>query len=261
MTFDWLRGRPESRGVTIAVWVNVVLLVFALAAMPFDHRLILGINPWIKPLKFDVSAIIFLETMAWMIARLNRARRTRVAIGWGIGLAMIVENTVISLQSLRGVPSHMNYTSLLNGALFGVMGLWILINTIFVAILFALYCTPKTGLAPGLVWGIRLGLFVLLVGSVEGVAMVMNNGHTVGAPDSGAGLPLLNWSLQHGDLRIPHFFALHALQALPFAGWLVARTNARAVIQVVTMVAIFAGYMAALWWLFAQAMAGRPPIS
>ena len=42
-----------------------------------------------------------------------------------------------------------------------------------------------------------------------------SGGHTIGAPDGTPGLPLVNWSRTHGDLRIPHFFGLHGLQAIP----------------------------------------------
>jgi hypothetical protein len=238
----------------------VGLLVFGLAALPFDKRTILGLNPWIKPLKFDVSALIYLATIAVLLELLPDRTSGRRAIGWIVGLSLIFEDGIISLQSLRGVRSHMNFATREDALLFAAMGVLILINTIAVAWLTALYFKAQAHLAPALLWGVRLGLLVFLAGSAEGVAIVWHMGHTVGAADGGAGLPFLNWSRDHGDLRVPHFLALHALQLLPLMGWAVGRTGWRRGLQVATVSALFTAYAVAVWVLFREAMAGRPLI-
>jgi len=265
-TFNsWLNtlrtAMQASPGIAAGVWWNVALLAGSGAVLPFDQRRILGLNPWIKPIKFEISVIVFLLTVGLMLWALGDAAewsRSRLWLGWGFGVAMIMENSVIALQSARGVRSHMNYDTPLDGALFAVMGLFILLNTVLAGWLLALWCGTDNGLPPAVVWGIRLGLLMLLAGSIEGVRMVMHGSHTVGAADGGPGMPFVNWSTRYGDLRIAHFFALHALQIFPLAGMALARTNLRSAVQVSTLFGLVVVYGGAVWWLFAAAMRGLP---
>jgi hypothetical protein len=251
----------QSPGLMWSVWWHVGLLVLGLAAMPFDGRKILGLNPWVKPVKFDVSVMIFLVTIAVLLWALGDGwDRSKMWIGWGVGIAMIFEESVISLQALRGVRSHMNYDSPLNGGLFGVMGVAILISSLLMAWLLVVWFRTDGGLPPAVVWGIRLGLVMLLLASIEGVRMVAHGGHTVGAEDGTAGLAFVNWSTKYGDMRVAHFFALHALQIFPLVGLALASTKLRTGLQTSGVFAFAVAYLAAVWWLFAEAMRGVPLI-
>ncbi len=248
----------ENAGLRIAILFHLVLLAGALAALPFDHRTILGLNPWIKPIKFDLSVLIYLITAGALLAGLGRFARRRAAIGWGIAVAMVVEDTIISAQSLRGVRSHMNFATVRDAVAFAVMGLFIALNTVLLGWLLALYCAGRTRWPAAVAWGVRLGLGVMIAGGLEGMLMVAHGGHTVGAADGGAGLPFVNWSVSHGDLRAPHFLALHALQAMPLLGWATTKTSLPARGQLAATVALSTLYCAVVWWLFQAAMAGRP---
>ena len=102
---------------------------------------------------------------------------------------------------------------------------------------------------------------MLLLGSLEGVWLVFHGAHTVGAADGGAGLPFLNWSRGHGDLRVAHFFALHALQLLWGTGWLLGRSRLPTRAATVAMMAGALVYAGGVCLLFAQAMAGHAVIA
>jgi hypothetical protein len=258
---EWLSSLGPNRGIVLGVWWNVALLALSVAALPFDHRRILGLNPWVKPIKFEISVIIFLMTMAALLAALGRLGdrpRARRRLAWGFGVAMIVENTIIAMQSLRGVRSHMNIATPFDGAAFGVMGLFIAFNTVLVAVLLLLYLRTRTGLPTAVTWGIGLGLAMLLAGSLEGGFMIVRYwGHTVGGKDGGPGLAFVNWSTQHGDLRVAHFFALHALQAFVLAGWAMGKTPLKAWAQTAATVAFAVVYSGIVWELFEQAVRGE----
>jgi hypothetical protein len=153
----------------------------------------------------------------------------------------------------------MNYTSVFNALSFATMGVFIAINTVALAVLLVLYLRTHTGLSQPLSWAIILGLVLILAGSFEGVLMITHfNAHTVGADDGGAGLPFVNWSTSHGDLRVAHFFALHALQAFIVVGWLLSRAPISTSLQTAAVVVLALTYSAFVWLLFQQAIRGEP---
>jgi hypothetical protein len=91
--------------------------------------------------------------------------------------------------------------------------------------------------------------------------MPVAGAHTVGAADGGAGLPGVGWSREHGDLRIPHFVGLHAIQALPLIALAIGRLTSverRRVRLVLVGAGSYVGLFAILLW---QALRGQPLIA
>ncbi|HEX8329691.1 MAG TPA: hypothetical protein VF629_19295 [Hymenobacter sp.] len=238
-------------------WLNVGLAVLALALLPLDQRLVTGALVWVKPLKFALSVIAFTWTLAWLLADLPPAAQRSVRrLSWGVALSMVVEQVAIFLQAARGTTSHYNVRSAFDGALFGLMGVFILVNTLMTVWALYLVWRHRPHGPAGYVWGVRLGVLLFLVGSVLGGLMIRLNQHTVGAPDGGPGLPGLGWSTRAGDLRTAHFLGMHALQVVPLLGWVLAQwVPRRAVLLTWVGAAIYA---LAVGGLFALAMAGRP---
>ena len=238
-------------------WLNVALAGLALVLLPIDQRHVTGALVWLKPLKFALSVIAFAWTLGWLLADLPAAAQRSVQrLSGGVAGSMLVEQAVIFTQAARGTASHYNDSSALNDLLFGLMGVFILVNTLMTVWALYLAWRGKPHGPAGYVWGLRLGLLVFLVGSVLGGFMIQQHQHTVGAPDGGPGLPGLGWSTRAGDLRAAHFLGMHALQALPLLGWMLSRGLPQQAAGLTWAgAALYAGAVAAL---FGLALAGRP---
>jgi len=251
----------QKQPALVTTGLGFILLFFVLAVISiFDATQILGINRWIKPMKFASSIGIFLLTVAVFLSFVRGYESSKLIVAWTMILTMIGEMIVIVLQAARGTTSHFNTATGLDGALFGLMGTLIALNTLAAIYLLFLYFVAEINLPAPIVWGVRLGMILFLMASVEGGVMLSQSSHSVGAADGGAGLPFVNWSNEAGDLRVAHFIGLHAMQILPVAAlafvWLqdyFRQLNPTILTFVLALV-----YFAAFNFLFLQAMRGQP---
>jgi hypothetical protein len=259
---SWFVGEAYRRDALLArvAVINLALALVLVLLLPLDTRLVTGINPWIKPLKFALSIALYAFTVAWYMGEVRKGGVLRSTVRWGIAAAMMIEIACIAMQAARGTTSHFNVATVFDASVFRLMGTMIVLNTLFGVGLLWLLRGPVAAPRAAYIWGLRLGLVLFLLASVEAFAMIAQNAHTVGMPDGGPGLPFLNWSTSAGDLRIAHFLGLHSLQIFPIAGYALDQWRPHWVAGArVTTMGIFALiWLALMVGLFLQAMAGRP---
>lgn len=262
----WLAAiDAEGRRRQPVLWGAAVFLLLmippTLVALLLDGRTVNDINVWIKPLKFEVSLALYLGTLAWFweylapTARESRGLRTFAVVSVTL---IAFEIAYIALQSARGVGSHFNEATPVEGIVFTLMGIAALVFTAFAAVLgVAIARLPRSDLSPAFRLAVVLGLILTTVlGGAAGIAIAANGGHWVGAAATDAGgLPIFGWTRQGGDLRVAHFFGLHALQVLPVAGWLIARRRPEST-GLVWIVA--GGFVLLTAYTLIEALAGRP---
>jgi hypothetical protein len=254
----------RNRVLALTGWLMLAATLVMLCIAPFDSRKITGINPWIKPLKFTISITIFVWTLGWFLAYLSNRPRVVRFISWGIAVVFVVEMFCIIVQAARGTTSHYNIKTPFDAAIFSTMGFLIVVTSLLVALTLVLFFgRTSTKLPLAYLWGIRLGLLLFLLASLEGMMMISQFAHTVGQPDGGPGLPIVNWSTRAGDLRVAHFLGFHALQILPLTGYALSRWRAQLPVrrQIVYLFITALLYAAVGFFVFQQALGGRPLIS
>ena len=248
----------QSRSLTATAFLMLIAFALSLIGLALDPRLVTGMPVWLKPAKFAISTAIFTASIAWLFRYLPAFPRTKRFIGPSLSAILILEVAIIDLQAARGTTSHFNISTPANAILYAIMGtaiaiLWFL----SVWLLIALFRQPMPDRAWA--WTLRLAMLITVLGAASGGLMTAQQqrqttagAHTVGAPDGGPGLPGTGWSTQHGDLRIPHFIGLHALQIIPFLAWLARRKR-----SVPFVVALSASYFLLYLILTRQALAGE----
>jgi hypothetical protein len=233
------RAFAANQALTILGGAMLITSLATLVGIFVDHRVITGAPAWLKPAKFAISVSVYCFTFVWLLGFVeNRPRLVRLVANV-TAVSFIVEMIVIITQAARGTTSHFNLTTPFNSFLWFTMGAFIVLvwtmNLLF-AVMLLLQRMPDQAFA----WSLRLGVLISAMGMAAAFFMVtpapeqaaaiaggygprIVGAHSVGVADGGPGLPIFGWSTVGGDLRAAHFIGLHALQILPFFGWLLTR--------------------------------------
>ena len=242
-----------------------VVLLYAI-----DTREILGVSVWEKPLKFLISATVYATTFSWLYAFVDKSKRLASLMGSLIAIMLVVELIVITGMASVGSTSHFNVSTPFNIAVWSVMATAISIVWVATFLLSAgLWNSGRMSadLRLAVRWAIGLGLAGM------GMAFTMTppqpqqilpenwagiaGAHTVGAADGGLGLPFFGWSTEAGDLRVSHFFGLHALQGLPLVALLLSVLVASDRIRVATITGVATSYTVVVVFTYVQALLGQ----
>jgi hypothetical protein len=235
--FVWSRflTELEARQPRLAAASVLFLLAIGPIGLPyvFDDRLVNGIDIWMKPMKFLGSLAIYYATLAWfhgylpLETRRSRLGRAIVTVPVAVGL---LEMTWLIVTASLGQPSHFNRSAPvfeISYALAGVGATTLMVVALTTGILIGR--RRQVPLEPAFRLAIVLGCGLAFVATMATAGYLASGaGHWVGgvATDAG-GLPIVGWSRTGGDLRVAHFLAMHALQIVPLAGWLVTRSGIR----------------------------------
>lgn len=246
----------------ILYWIVVTHFVGALGStlgLFLDDRTLMGVNVWVKPLKFFLSVGIYTLTVGYLITYYPYSNTKKHVIRNLTSVTLLLEMAIITFQAARGVQSHYNTSSVFDAILFQSMGILIGIN-VFIMVLFVVDTIRlKLNTSKSVQYAILLGWIIVIFGSWAGGQMIAQMSHNVGVADGGEGLPLLNWSTVAGDLRVAHFFGLHAIQIIPLFAVGLNRTKILSVRSHLTTV-LFFGLCYAGWlgFVFYQAKRAMP---
>lgn len=251
--------------------------LFLVAGIFVDSRTVLGQPVWMKPVKFGLSLTVYSVSLTWLLGHVRSKRKwVQVIVNsvvWITILAFAFEMVAIAWQAARGTTSHFNFSTPFDATLYAIMGVTIVVmfgaNVVLAGILlFQRFSNPAVA------WSIRLGLIITLIGMAlgflmtsptaqqmaswqEGAPITVIGAHAVGVADGGPGIPVMGWSTEGGDLRIPHFIGMHALQFIPFIGAIVTRQR-RSVRQQTALVWTAAfGYLGLVALVTWQALRGQ----
>ncbi|MDI1255594.1 MAG: hypothetical protein PSV16_05795 [Flavobacterium sp.] len=225
------------------------LICYALTK--YSATQIMGISGWIKPLKFFLSVGIFTWTMGFYLQYLENQKQVEIYI-WSMIVLFSIELILIVYQAAQGKMSHFNIATTKDSLIFNLMAIAItilMLHTLYIAVLF--FNQSKFNAPETMILTVKLSILITVLFAFEGFAMGALLKHTIGSQDGSPGLPLVNWSKTNGDLRVAHFFGIHALQIIPLVTYLFAKSKRDVII-------ISSIYFVLVTYTLIQALQGKP---
>lgn len=184
----------------------------------FDTRSINKESPAIKPVRFLLSIGTYLLTLSYVYNFVQPPRFQGLLPSLTVWISLIgcsLELTFIITQAARARRSHFNNATRFDAAinaLMAVVALPFLSGGIPLIIEIATH--PRSGSNPLMLEAILTGFIVMqILGGGTGVMMgiIQGNGSRAGSRR----VPLFGWTLAGGDIRVAHFFAIHAVEIFP----------------------------------------------
>jgi hypothetical protein len=228
--------------------------------MGVDERLLDGVSVWKKPAKFALSLGVLFGTFAWFAGLLPHDWRRSFggrAVTWIAVLTAAFEMFYILLMAALGQASHFNVATPLTSTMYTLMGVGAtLLVSMCLCLAIAIIRHCERWSQDPFRLAIVLGLILtFLLGGGFGGYLGSYMSHSVAAtPSDAMGMPVFDWARDGGDLRVAHFFGMHAMQVLPVVGLLATgRTFGRSLVLAATL-----AYALLCVATFVQALQGVP---
>lgn len=188
---------------------------------------------WRKPVTFGLSFGVTLASVTFAVSLLRLGDATRRRLLGVFAAASCVEVALITVQAWRGVPSHFNRETALDGVIATALAVGG-VTLIGVIVALTVVTWRRQGpLTPELL-AVRAGLGMLLGALAVGAAMIAVG---VTATD-----PQVAYTTA-GGYKPAHAVLMHAVTVLPVLGWLTRFTAWPRHRRIWTVTAAIAGYL------------------
>lgn len=263
---DILGGYSGASFPVQAMWmialVNFTWFTLSVVMYAIDKRTLFGENVWVKPIRFGSSLALHYATLAIVIGWLgmNWQNGTTLYLMSIVSIVAITFQVLfIGIQAARGQLSHYNEATPLLRLLQRTMAVCAALVTLPMALVGVIVLVDASFMMSepvrlAVVFGLVIGTVLTFVTAFH---LALTGPLIRSKNDEDRRIPILDWSLDHGDLRPAHFLSTHMMQIVPFAGVVMSLMLPESIANagVFTFAALWTFYTVDV---YRQALKGRP---
>ena len=204
---------------------------------------------WRKPILFGISTGLTVLSVGWIYPKLKPQKWDSFLYGL-LGLSLVVEVALITLQQWRGVASHFNHSTQLDTLIENWMAYLITFATIAL-VEFTRRCFVGLNAPSDLKRAIRGGMAFLVISCLIGFLISIHGNSQVAA----GGDPSKFGAA--GVTKFPHGVAIHAIQLFPVAAWLLLKLGVPLNLRTRAINGLIASTAAFLLFSLVQTLEGK----